>query len=93
MDYIRSPLALWLLGAISLVIAAVSSLIAASVIGLPVALAFAALGYPQDGVLEILLYTSIIWLPLGFGAGMGTVSKFLKGYRARDPRDKPKQID
>ncbi|MFN2100062.1 hypothetical protein [Altererythrobacter sp. MF3-039] len=86
MSYIRDPLVLWAIGALSLAFSIVSSLIAGSVVGIPMALIGAALGYSQENVLLVLAYTAVVWLPLGFGMGMATAVKFLKGYRVRNPK-------
>ncbi|MDC0886987.1 hypothetical protein OAS19_04270 [Altererythrobacter sp.] len=87
MAWIKDPIVLWAVGAVSLMFAVISTLISAAIIGLPFALAFAAIGIPQETVFTVLLYSAIVWLPLGFGAGMATAAKIFKGFRARDPRE------
>lgn len=86
MSYVRDPLALWGIGLLGLVVAALGAIAAGAIVWVPLALVYAALGYPQENVFTALAYTAVIWLPLGYGAGMATVSRFMKGYRSKAPR-------
>jgi hypothetical protein len=85
MNVMRDPIVLWAIGAFMLIVAALGAVAAGSIVWLPLALAFAALGYSQESVLLVLAYTAVVWLPLGFGAGIATAFRFLKGYIAPDP--------
>ncbi len=78
---------LWLVGAGALLIAMLGTIAAGAIVWVPVALIYAALGYSQSDAVTILAYTSIIWLPLGFGAGMATFLRFLRGYFTSDPSE------
>ena len=84
MSAVKDPRILWALGALALVFSAVGSAIAGAIVGIPIALIVAGLGYGQDVTLDILLYSAVLWLPLGFGAGMATAASILRGYFAKD---------
>ena len=71
-----------MIGAIALLVGGLGALLIGTLFGLPVSLGAAALGYTQEQAVTVIVYGAFLWLPLGFGMGLGNALKFLKGYKA-----------
>jgi hypothetical protein len=73
--------AIWAIGFANLVFTAVGLFAMATLLGLPLFLAAAALNVPQESVARTLAYTAILWGPLGAGLGLFTAGKLVRGVR------------
>ena len=82
MTWLKDPPVLLMIGAIALLVGGLGALLMGTLFGLPVSLGAAALGYTQEQAITVIVYGAVLWLPLGFGMGLGTALKFVKGYKA-----------
>lgn len=76
---------LWVLGAVLLVLGGFGILAAGAIVGLPILLGTAALGYSVHDGLRLLVWASPLWVPIGAGMGMLVTSRLVKGLRPQPP--------
>jgi len=83
----HDPRMLWIVGAIMLIFCSVALATAAMVIALPIYVVASLLGASQDTLTKTVLYSAVLWAPLGFGAGVTASSTLVRGIRRkRDPQ-------
>jgi hypothetical protein len=83
---------LWVAGAANLLFTIVGLSLTASMVGLPVFLAVAALGGEQETALKWLAYAAPLWAPVGAGAGLGTGSALIRGIARKAPEPSAERI-
>lgn len=76
---------LWVTGMANLILTAVGVAAGAAVIGLPLFLISAAGGMSQEMAVRILLYSAVVWAPVGAGAGLFVTSRLTRGVRRSEP--------
>jgi hypothetical protein len=75
---------LWAIGAIMLVFCSVGAVSVGAIVALP--LAFAVFGgIAEETAVQIFLYSSPIWSPLGVGIGAAASASLSRGIRRRIP--------
>jgi len=86
---LKDPGLIWLLGIANLVFSAIGLFAAASIIGGPLVLGARMLGASFDQSMQWLLYSALLWAPLGSGAGLVAAGALIRGIR-RKPPENPK---
>jgi hypothetical protein len=79
----KDPRALWLIGAVLMVFCAVGMVAAATLVALPLFGIAYAFGASPDTQMKVVMFSAVLWAPLGFGAGVAASAGLIRGVRAK----------
>jgi hypothetical protein len=85
MRAMKNPVAMWGFGLLMVPFCAIGLLAAATLIALPLYGIAYALGASSDTLLKVILFSAVLWAPLGFGGGIMTSAVLLRGVKAKGP--------
>ena|ERR1043165_361410 len=83
MRAIKDPVAMWGVGAALIPFLVIGLLGAATVIALPLYGIACALGAPSGTLLKVILFSAVLWAPIGVGVGLATSAVLFRGVKAR----------